>query len=142
MNEQYQNQPPVQPPYQPPQGTWQTTAGPLPAGAAVPMKHSGLGITAFIMALLIAGSIFIMIMIAGVMETSTPGGIDEDSAGAVILGMLIIASGGLEVVALILGLIGLFQKERKKLFAIFGTIISALTLLGITGLFIIGMAMA
>lgn len=129
---------PPQPP-QHPRVAWQTA---MPGGtpSTVPMKHSGFGITSFIMSLVIAGGLFIMVMIAGVMETTTPGGIDENSAGAVILGMMIIAGGGLQLVAMVLGLVGLFQKERKKLFAIFGTVISAFTLLSIAGLMLIGMA--
>jgi len=107
-----------------------------------PLKHSGVGITAFIMSFLFAGFLFVLVIVAGVMETSTPGGIDETGFAAAILGLLILAAGMLEVVALVLGLAGLFQRDRKKLFAIFGTIISSLTLLAIAGLMIIGITTA
>lgn len=88
-------------------------------------KHSGLGIASFILSITTALLIFILFITAGVMETSTPGGIDEESAGAVILGLLILLCLFLEVVALGLGIGALCQTARNKVFGILGTIFSA-----------------
>ncbi|MBN1298040.1 hypothetical protein JXA80_14775 [bacterium] len=120
--------PPPPPPY------------PVAPPVLTPLKHSGLGITSLILSAIIAGGLFILIIVAGILETSTPGGIDEDSVSAMIIGLFVIMGGGMELIALILGLIGLFQKERKKLFAILGTIFSSLTILGIAGLIMAGLA--
>lgn len=104
-------------------------------------KHSGLGITSFIFSIVSGILIFILIIIAGMMEASTPGGIDEKSAAAVIVGLFIIAFLFLCLVALGLGIAGLMQKDRKKLFAILGTIFSTVTLVGTISIIIVGMSM-
>ena len=52
------------------------------------LKQSGLGIASFILSILCGLLIFVMFIIAGVMEASSPGGIDERSAGAVVLGLI------------------------------------------------------
>jgi hypothetical protein len=66
------------------------------------------------------------------------GGIDEESAGAVVLGLLIIGMMLLDLVALGLGIGGLIQKDRKKVFAILGTIFSGLTIGGVLLLMVLG----
>ena len=104
-------------------------------------KHSGLGITSFIFSIVAAILIFLIFIIAGVMEVSTPGGIDEKSAAAVIVGLFIFAFLFLCLVALGLGIAGLMQKDRKKLYATLGTIFSTVTLVGTVSLIMIGMAM-
>jgi len=104
-------------------------------------KHSGLGIASFIFSIVAGILIFLLIVIAGVMEVSTPGGMDEKSAAAVIVGLLLIAFLFLCLLALGLGIAGLIQKDRKKLFAILGTIFSTVTLLGTISIMVLGMAM-
>ena len=102
------------------------------------LKHSGLGIASFIISIVAALFIFILVVVAGVVETATPGGMDEDSAQAIIIGLFIIGTIFVDLVALGLGIAGLFIKERKKVFAILGTIFSAVTMLGTVALMIIG----
>lgn len=104
-------------------------------------KHSGLGIASFITSIVSGLILFLLIVIAGVMEASTPGGIDENSAGAVIVGFCLFAFMGAALLALGLGIGGLFQKERKKIFAILGTVFSAVSLVGTIFLMILGIAM-
>jgi len=104
-------------------------------------KHSGLGIASFITSIVSGLLIFLLIVVAGVMEASTPGGIDEESAGAVMVGLFLFAFLGAALVALGLGIAGLLQKERKKLFAILGTVFSAVSLVVTIFIMIIGLAM-
>jgi phosphoglycerol transferase MdoB-like AlkP superfamily enzyme len=93
-------------------------------------KHSGLGIASFIISIISGILVFFLLVIAGVMEVSTPGGIDENSAGAIILGMFLIALMFVSLVALGLGIGGLLHKERKRIFAILGTVFSLVVCLG------------
>ena len=104
-------------------------------------KHSGLGIASFVTSIVSGLFIFLLIVVAGVMEVSTPGGIDEESATAVIVGLFIFAFLGSSLVALGLGIAGLLQKDRKKIFAILGTIFSAVAFLGTLFIMILGLAM-
>ncbi|SDU32630.1 hypothetical protein [Halopseudomonas salegens] len=105
-------------------------------------KHSGIGIASFITSIVSTLSLFILIIIAGVMEVSTPGGLDEDSLAAAVIGLLLFFFLGGALVAFGLGVGGLLQKERKKIFAILGTIFSAVALI-ITGFILfLGLALS
>jgi len=101
-------------------------------------KHSALGIAAFIIAVVAGILMFLAIVVAGVMEAATPGGIHEHSAGAVLLGVFIIALWLLDVVAIGLGIAGLVQKDRKKVFPVLGVVFGAATILGTVALAVIG----
>jgi hypothetical protein len=104
-------------------------------------KHSGLGIASFITSIVSGLLIFLIAVILAVMEGSTPGGIDEESVGAVLGGLGLFALLGAAVFALGLGVGGLLQKERKKIFAVLGTVFSALTIVVTTFVMLLGLAM-
>ena len=76
---------------------------------------------------------FVTFVVAAVMMDSTPGGMAEAiMVGGAIVGLLIA-----DFVALGLGIGGLFQKERKKIFAILGTVFSSAVIVVtvVTGIF-------
>jgi hypothetical protein len=104
-------------------------------------KHSMLGIASFVLSLLTGFALFALIVVAGVLETTTPGGLDENSPVAVIVGLFLFAGVGVEVVAIGLGIAGMFQKNCKIVFAILGTVFSALALLGVVGIIVLGLMM-
>ena len=101
-------------------------------------KHSGLGISSFVISIITGVLMFVLIVIAGVMEVSTPGGIDENSASAVIVGLFIFALIAVDVVALGLGIAGLTQKDRKQISTVLGLVFSAATIVGTISLSVIG----
>ncbi len=103
-------------------------------------KHSGPGIASFITSIVSGLLLFVLFVIAGMIEVSTPGGMDEHSAEAIIIGFIIIFLVLTSLIALGLGIGGLCQKERKKIFAILGTTISTLMILGTLALIAIGAA--
>jgi hypothetical protein len=104
-------------------------------------KHSMLGIASFVLSLLTGFALFALIVVAGVLETTTPGGLDEKSPVAMIVGLLLFAGMGVDIVANGLGIAGVFQKDCKIVFAILGTVFSALTLLGVVGNIVLGLMM-
>jgi hypothetical protein len=104
-------------------------------------KHSGFGIASFITSIVSGGLIFLLIVIAGFIEASTPGGMDEESVIAVIIGLFILAFLGAAFLGLGLGIAGLLQMQRKKVFAILGTIFSAAALLGTMFIIALGLTM-
>lgn len=101
-------------------------------------KHSGIGIASFVISIVAGILIFIVLGIAGSLEASTPGGIDENSTEAVMVGLAIIGLLFLNVLSVGLGIGGLLQKERKKIFAILGTVFSSFLILSVIGLMILG----
>lgn len=105
------------------------------------VKHSGVGIASFVTSIVAGVLIFLLVIIAGVLEVSTPGGMDEESIAAVLIGLFLFAFLGAELVALGLGVGGLIQKDRKKIFAILGVVFSATALLITLFILFLGLAM-
>ncbi|MBD2848235.1 hypothetical protein IDH44_23825 [Paenibacillus sp. IB182496] len=105
-----------------------------------PQKQSGLGIASFVIAIVcLAASIGLMLLAAAGMEDllNQTGPIDMEEAqsiaasGSVIVaGLLMLATLGLSLVGLVLGIVGLVMKHRRKAFAIIGVILNGLLLLG------------
>ena len=104
--------------------------------------QSKLGIAALIISIFTALGLFLLFLIAGVMESNTYGGIDEESAGAIIVGLLIFGFSFLDLLAIGLGIAGIFQKTRERITAIIGTIISSAILIITVSLVGIGLAMS
>ena len=114
----------------------------LPAVHDVEPKYSRLGIASFVMSVLVGMSMFAMFVVAGIMEASSPGGIQEESAQAVILGLVVFGLLFLDLLALSLGIAGLCERNRRKLFAVLGLCISLTIGLGTVGLIALGLAMS
>lgn len=94
-------------------------------------KHSPLGIASFISSIAGGFLIFILLVVAGVLEASTPSSADGNSTSDTVVGAFLVLFMFVSLGALGLGIAGLLQKDRKNLFAILGTVFSATTL-GIT----------
>mgnify|MGYP001816289982 CR=1 FL=1 len=85
---------------------------------------------------------FTLIAVAGVMEASAPGGMDEDSPVVIGVGFGILSVVGISFVGLFLGVGGFMQGQRNRLFAILGVLANLGLIAGIIGLIVIGLAMA
>ncbi|GGN92143.1 DUF4064 domain-containing protein [Saccharibacillus kuerlensis] len=105
------------------------------------LKHSGLGIASFVLSLIsIALYIVCFVAIIGIFasianspeqilnnfDSMEPGG-EVLAIGLAGLGLL--GSALLNFIGLILGIVGLVMKDRKKVFAIIGTVLNGLCLL-------------
>jgi len=75
------------------------------------------------------------------MSMSSSEVMDEESASAMMIGLCIFGSLLVSLVALGLGISGLLHKERKQIFAILGTIFSAVIVVGTFLLVLLGLAM-
>lgn len=111
----------------------------MTGGTALDRKHSGLGIASFIIGTIIGVLMFLLFVVAGVMETSTPGGMDEESAGAMLVGLFLMAFLALDMLAIGLGIAGLFQAHRKKVFAVLGVVFGAFTIVATLLLVVLGL---
>ena len=76
------------------------------------------------------------------MEVSTPGGIDEESAGAMMVGLFLFAFLFLALIGLGLGIGGMLEKNRKNIFAILGTVFSALVIVGTLFVILLGLVIS
>ncbi|MDH5859186.1 hypothetical protein [Lampropedia aestuarii] len=105
--------------------------------ASQQLPHSGLGIASFIISVIACVVLTISVIAAGIADTSTPGGIDESSWLAGLLGLLMLTMMGALLLSLALGIAGWVQHNRKPLFAILGTSLSGAGLLGSLALMVI-----
>jgi hypothetical protein len=130
----------------------QLTAIP-PAPDEPVLKQSGLGIASFIIGLLcITGLIISMLtMVSSLTDFITADGtaLDQkqlenlimENASLVIAVLLFIGSLGVGLIGLILGIIGCSLRNRRKVFAIIGTVLNGLVIVGFVGLILFGAAM-
>jgi hypothetical protein len=114
-----------------------------PAGygytAPVPPRHSGLGIISIVLAALSAVAVVVTLVIAGVMSAKDPTMFDNDQAPATMaLGAAVILGACLSLVGVGLGIGGLVDKNRKKVFPTIGVVFNALIILAVVGLMILG----
>lgn len=109
-------------------------------GVNAELKNSGIGIASFVLSILASVGFFIVFMVAGYLEVTTPGGMGEESGAALVVGLFIIGLLILELVALGLGIGGLLQKDCKRTLALLGTIFSGVATICILGVIVLGMA--
>ncbi|MNO25365.1 hypothetical protein D3C76_152000 [compost metagenome] len=107
------------------------------------LKHSGPGIASFIVVLAaIFGYIvalgIIISLVYNVVDQSTDAIIEslEQHSGIIAGGLMFILASVLNLIALILGIIGLAIKNRKKVFAILGTVFSGIALFAVILMFL------
>lgn len=106
--------------------------------APAELKHSGVGVASFVLSLLSGVGLLVLFGVAGYMESQSPAGMSEDDPTTMLLGVALLAAGMAQFLAFILGVVGLFQTKRKKIFAILGTIFSLLAILTFGGLMVVG----
>ena len=125
-----------------------------------PKKQSGLGIASFILSLvslllLILSIVFAVSftsdIIASDLILTDPNdtaaiqnyinNFDEEMLVPIMLaGLFILGSIGIAFIGLILGIIAVFNKQRKKVFAIIGIVLNGILVFGAIFLFVIGLA--
>jgi hypothetical protein len=105
-----------------------------------PRRHSGFGIGSFVIALAAGVALFVLVAVAGYLEFSTPGGVDENSVTATLFGLLMLGAGLLLLLGVALGIAGAMDREHKRVFAVLGLGMNALVLAGVVALLILGNA--
>jgi len=102
------------------------------------LRHSGLGIASFILSLMVGAVEFLVIMAAGIVEATTPGGMDEQSMAAILIGLFILGGLMANMAGVGLGIAGLVQRDRKRVFSTLGLVFNGTAILGIVMLMVIG----
>ena len=105
----------------------------------VAYKHSGPGIASLIVSILAGGGLFVLVIIAGLVENATPGGMDPESIEAVLIGVGMMAAGAAALVSLGLGIAGLVQSQRQRVYPVLGSVLSVGVLLACAGLMLLGL---
>ena len=115
-----------------------TSNPPLRAGAAIASrKHSGWGIVSFIGSLLVGAWAFLSVALAAIMVAFNPY-LDQTSPPAILVGLMICATFPASLLGMLLGGVGLFQRDRRKVFPILGILLNVLVLVSLALLMFIG----
>lgn len=101
------------------------------------LPHSGPGIASFIISLTASTVLLVLVGIAEALE-SRPGGMDEESPAAIMLGIVVIVTALAQFAALGLGIAALVQAGRNKTFGVLGTVFAATGLVGTLMLLLLG----
>ena len=115
--------------------TSQVGAPPVPE-----KRQSGLGIASFVIAIIAVIITVVVVGYAGYVEVTTEGGMDETSPVAIFVGLGIFACIGLLLISTILGIINVFQKDRKRVLGAIGASLSATMIVLIALLMWVGMS--
>ena len=91
-------------------------------------KQSKLGIASFVISFSSGLFIFFLLFVIRLSYGGEVEGIDDSKDDFVILGIILLFFLAATLVALGLGLAGIIQKERKKTFAILGSVFSVIIL--------------
>lgn len=104
-------------------------------------KHSGAGIASCILGIVAVGFLLFGVLLFFILENPRYGGFESHPLGFVVLGCVLFAYPAFALLAVALGIAGLLQKNRKKLFAILGssfiTLVLFLTALWMIASFVI-----
>lgn len=92
-------------------------------------RQSGLGVASFVLSLVSIVATIVIFSYAGYIEATTDGGVAGDSSVAMLIGFGIIGCVAMLLVGLVLGVVGLLQKERRRTLAAIGV--------GLNGLFVV-----
>ncbi|MEM9566736.1 MAG: hypothetical protein AAF974_00375 [Cyanobacteria bacterium P01_E01_bin.34] len=84
-------------------------------------------------------SVVLLLLVAGFIENSRPGGVASTDLEASFIGLAAVGLFVLDFIAFILGVMGLFQRDRNKTFPILGTVFSGLMLAGMLGIVMVGL---
>lgn len=107
-----------------------------------PLKHSGLGIAATIIAIVAGLGLLGVFVYAGYIGMNEPGGeLSETDPRAMMIGLGMLAAMAFLVLGAILGIAGLFVGTRKRVFAWIGVVLNVLPLLAGIALVIVGLVM-
>lgn len=116
------------------------SSGTVAAEPTPEMSHSGVGIASFVMSLLATVGFILVFVYIGYTQTTQRYGPTEGDLMLVGLGVIVCAL--VMLIALILGIVGLFQNDRKRIFAGLGVGISVTVAALIGILFWIGTTQA
>jgi hypothetical protein len=101
-----------------------------------------MGMLSLAIGLLVGLGEIVLVVIAGIMATKNPGGLNENSPEAIVVGLGILGGLAVDLLGGILALAGLFEQRKSKLFPVLGLIVCSMVILGIGLLMAIGLMAA
>jgi hypothetical protein len=102
-------------------------------------RHSGIGVASFVISIAVGCFMMALLCVAAILAAQRiPGG--RTYPGQSVVGLAVIFLAAVDVVAIGLGIAAVCQREKNRLFGILGLVFSSLTIVGVIGLIIFGLA--
>ncbi len=108
------------------------------AGAPIRVRHTGVGIASFVLGVLAGLTAFGLLVVSVALAMRAGDEIDDDTVMFASLGLGLLGVIALAIVGLVLGIGGLAQANRRRVFAILGVCCNSVVLLGIAALIVLG----
>ncbi len=115
-------------------------ASTLRASGPPAQPHSRVGISALVLAVVVAMAVAILLAAATLVGTRSPGGMDADSPLAILVGLALIGSILLELLALALGAVTLCLPGQRRLFPLLAVVLATAGFTGLVALVLLGLA--
>ena len=110
------------------------------ATTEVPRRHSGVGIASFVMGLVNVVLFLGMMVFAIALGASSGGHVDEHAASTIMLGLFAILIALICLIGTGLGIAGVVQKIRRRVFGVIGLCLNGGVLLLIILIILVGLS--
>ena len=92
-------------------------------------RHSGLGIASFILSIVAFFTQIFVYTVYTIKQFSDPQWLEQESIGSTLIGFLMIVSIFIVLVGFGLGIAGIIQKEKRKVFSVLGVVLNLLMIM-------------
>jgi hypothetical protein len=102
------------------------------------IRHSGFGIVSLIISILVGVYSLCPLAVAGIVEVNTTGGMSRESWVVAVIGLFLILGLGMSLLGIELGIVGLIQRDRKKVSPVLGLVFNLAAAVVLVGIMVIG----
>ena len=105
------------------------------------IRHSGFGIVSLIICVLVGVYGLCPLAVAGIAEATTAGAMSKESWVMAVIGVFLVLGLGMSLLGVELGIAGLIQRDRKRVFPILGLVFNSATAIVLVGMMVIGVTL-
>ena len=105
------------------------------------MRHSGFGIVSLVISILVGVYSLCPLAVAGIAEATTAREMSKESWVVAVIGLFLILGLGMSLLGLELGIAGLIQRDRKRVFPILGLVFNSAAAIVLVGIMVIGVTL-
>lgn len=102
------------------------------------IRHSGFGIVSLIISVLVGAYSLCPLAVAGIVEATTTRGMSKESWVVAVIGLFLILGLGMSLLGIELGIAGLIQRDRKRVFPILGLVFNSVATIALVAIIVIG----
>ena len=105
------------------------------------IRHSGFGIVSLIISVLVGVCSLCPLAAAGIVEVTAARGMSKESWVVAVIGLFLAVGLGMSLLGVELGIAGLIQRDRKRVFAILGLVFNSAATIVLVGIMVNGVTL-